>query len=117
MEELVCIRLPDGSRSIANIVVQPSEDDRDIALRLARVVPSGSMLGIDGVKWKVLSSCQVSIVREQNDEVLPGQQWRPKDLRRKNVFTVARVLDGVIHTTDGRTIQQGRISRYQQVTS
>lgn len=45
----------------------------------------------------------------------PGQQWRPKDPRRKSGFTIKAVTETEVIADDGRTIQLERMKRYDRV--
>lgn len=45
----------------------------------------------------------------------PGQQWRPKDPRRKSGFTIKAVTRTEVIADDGRTIQLERMKRYERV--
>lgn len=49
------------------------------------------------------------------DAYAPGQQWRPKDPRRKSGFTIKAVTEKEIIADDGRTIQLERMKRYDRV--
>lgn len=46
----------------------------------------------------------------------PGQQWRPKDPRRKSGFTIKAVTEKEVVADDGRTIQLERMKRYDRVS-
>lgn len=44
-----------------------------------------------------------------------GEQWRPKDPRRKNPFTIVKIEGDTAHTDDGRTVKLDRFRRYERV--
>lgn len=44
-----------------------------------------------------------------------GEQWRPKDPRRKNPFTIVKIEGDTAHTDDGRTVKLDRFRRYERI--
>lgn len=49
------------------------------------------------------------------DEYAPGQQWRPRDPRRKSGFTIKAITEKEVIAEDGRTIRLERMKRYDRV--
>lgn len=133
MNETIGIRLPDGEHVSLRIPVKYTEDDLDIALRTAKSFRPGSVLTIDGCKFKVLSQDppQVEEVKKTSRSSVPpapaserkpstvqvGQRWVTKDSRRKQEpFEVVRVEGDTLITDKGAKIGLHRLSRYKLVS-
>jgi len=146
MNETIGVRLPDGEHVSLRIPVKYSEDDIAIALRTAKSFLPGSVLTIDGCKFKVLSQDppQVEEVKKASRPEVPkteeaskrklverlshsfgselitvqvGQRWVTKDSRRKQEpFEVVRVEDDALITDKGAKIGLHRLSRYKLVS-
>lgn len=129
MREHIVVKLPGVPPQVMEIEAEIHEDDRDIALRLGRGFPVGTILSIDTVRWAVVSHDPVEVVeaaepRKQERlksepppgvEVEPGQTWRPKDPRRKSGFRVKAVVGDTVVADDGRTVKLKRMKRYERV--
>ncbi len=137
MNETIGVRLPDGEHVSLRIAVKYTEDDLDIALRTAKSFRPGSVLTIDGCKFKVLSQDppQVEPVKKTSRSSVPpakteapaserkpiavqvGQRWVTKDSRRKQEpFEVVRVEGDALITDKGAKIGLHRLSRYKLVS-
>lgn len=115
--EKITLSLPGKPTTALDVPVQPSEDDKDIALRLAVRLPSGTVIGVCGVKWRVVAPDKVVEVTEPSEHGGPqvGERWRPRDPRRKSGFTIKAVTEDSVLADDGRTIALNRFDRYEKV--
>jgi len=120
--EKVTASIPGVGSHVLDVEVRPDEGDDDIARRLSRTFAPGTVLGISGAKWKVLSPGVVAEVLEGQpgpdclENPRPGQVWRPKDPRRKQSgFTIKAVTETEVIGEDGRTVSLDRMKRYEQI--
>ncbi len=140
--EKICIDIPGQGKTIIDAAVRPSDGDREIATRLAKGFPIGTVFAFSGVKWRstskepphveeiLLGQPTVSRSLEQKVQVeapptdrvpltatrpQPGETWRPKDPRRIATFKVQEVTDLEVVADDGRRISLDRWSRYVRV--
>ena len=141
MNESVAIRLPNGQVSELRVPVKITEDDIEIAQRTAKRFPPGTVITVDGNKFKVVSSETGEVVpikkpvRVQKDseppppesekkpvistsaEVQVGQRWVTRDSRRKQEpFEVVQVDTDAIVTDKGARIGLHRLNRYKLVS-
>lgn len=135
VKEHVTVRPPGGSVVSIELEVSLDDDDRDIALRLARQFIPGTILGIAGSTWVVQEGGQVlqgaerrpssppeserppppSERAERPEGLAPGQVWRPKDPRRKSGFRIKAIVGDTVVGEDGRTVAVDRMHRYRLV--
>lgn len=134
MEETIVVQVPGHGSQLVHCRMKPGEGDDEVAKRLSFRFKSGTVLGIDGAKWRVDGPGNVTLMFDPIDGVYPkgngsveerqaaakelpqpGETWKPKDPRRKASFKVLKVEDDHVHTDDGRTIQLARMVRYERV--
>jgi hypothetical protein len=65
--EKITATIPHGGTHVLDVEVNDSDGDDDIARRLAKTFPVGTLLGISGAKWRVLGNDPPNAI-----EVLPG---------------------------------------------
>lgn len=70
--EKICINIPGQGKTIIDAAVRPSDGDREIATRLAKGFPIGTVFAFSGVKWKSTSKEPPHV-----EEILPGQSGAP----------------------------------------
>jgi hypothetical protein len=137
MNETIGVRLPDGEHVSLRLPVKYTEDDIDIAIRTAKSFLPGSVLTIDGCKFKVLSqdpprveevlsskkkashssAPEAPVFERKLVAVQVGQRWVTKDSRRsQEPFEVVRVEGDVLITDKGAKIGLHRLSRYKLVS-
>lgn len=136
MNESVGVRTPEGKHASLRIPVKYTEDDIDIAIRLASGFTPGTILSIAQSKFKILSqdppkvaevkkgSGKTSDRPPKSDKTLTakvhaevGQEWVTKDSRRKQEpFKVVKIEDGSVITDKGARIQLHRLNRYRLVS-
>lgn len=140
MNETIGIRLPDGQTLTRYMPVKYTEDDIDVAVRLAKNVPTGSVITVDGTRFKVVTQDppQVEELRkgkaskpeppaeespksekQQTIAAIPvqvGQRWVTKDSRRRQEpFEVIQIDENALITDKGVRIQLHRLNRYKLV--
>ncbi len=179
--EKIVVNTPGVGPQVIDVEVRPDEGDDDIAKRLARSFPLGTLLSVSGAKWRVTSNDPPKVIEEgvqapprANPEVgydqngvwntgplgieepsttsvggelvlqpgagvpprepvlvsvppvlaklpklqhgpQPGEQWRPKDPRRKSGFTIKAVTETEVIAEDGRTVSLDRMRRYEKI--
>lgn len=143
MNESVGVRLPDGQVSELRISVKYTEDDVEVAQRLAKRFPTGTVITVDGNKFKVVDQETGEVVeikkptRVQTFEPPPesekkpiamttmalttlvqiGQRWVTRDARRKQEpFEVVQIDGESIVTDKGARIGIHRLNRYKLVS-
>ena len=119
MTEKVSVTVPGVGPQVIEVSVRPSEGDDEIALRLAKSFPPGTLLGVSGAKWRVLEHGMVEEVqppRAAPGGPQPGELWRPRDPRRKQSgFRVRAVTETEVIADDGRTVSLERLKRYEKI--
>lgn len=132
MMESIGVRLPTGEVTTLRVAVKYSEDDQEIAQRLAKGFPPGTMLRVDVNRFQVVSqdppivepalSEEPSSIRDSEppkSDKSPitariGQRWVTKDSRRKQEpFEIVAIEDGHALTDKGSKIKLDRLSRYR----
>ena len=134
MNETIGVKLPDGQRAHIRVSVKYTDDDIDIARRQAANFNPGTILTIDGIKFKVVSrdppdavelkapkavSPKGSPPKSEREpvSVRVGQRWVTKDSRRKQEpFEVIGLGEGFVLTDKGLRIQLHRLNRYKLVS-
>jgi hypothetical protein len=135
MNETIGVRTPDGKSASLRMPVKYTDDDIDIARRIAHSLSSGTILTVAGSRFKVIQSDPPEVVeikgRSQSsrpsDEEPPeskprlqaqvGQRWVTKDNRRpQEPFEIIGLGDGFVLTDKGLRIQVKRLSRYKLVS-
>lgn len=139
MNESVGVRLPNGQVIELRIPVKYTEDDIEVAQRTASKFPPGTVITVDGNKFKVVSQDPVEVVevkkpvRAQRTSESPpeserkpigsttsvqvGQRWVTRDSRRKQEpFEVVQVDGDFIVTDKGAKIGLHRLNRYKLVS-
>lgn len=53
--EKISVNIPHQGFQLIEVAVRPDEGDDEIALRMVRSFPEGTILGIAGVKWRIVS--------------------------------------------------------------
>lgn len=71
--EKVCVNIPGSVKAVIEAPAAPSDDDRDIATRLAKGFPVGTIFGFSGAKWKSISKEPPQVV-----EITHLQEAAPK---------------------------------------
>ena len=116
--EKISVTVPGVGPQIVEVPVGPSEGDDEIARRLSRSFPPGTILGVSGAKWRVLEQGGVEEVGAKPKPVdgpQPGERWRPRDPRRKSGFTIKAVTETEVIADDGRTVSLERLKRYEKI--
>lgn len=145
MNETIGVRLPDGQVVTRYVPVKYTEDDIDIARRMAKNFPSGTVLTVDGNRFKVMNQEPPEVVAlkkkgsvapppseepeagseesEPKSSKIPtvdaqvGQRWVTKDSRRKqDPFEIVSIDGGTIVTDKGARIGVHRLNRYKLVS-
>jgi len=137
MNETVGVRLPDGQVAELRVPVKYTEDDIDVARRTAQRFPPGTVITVDGSKFKVIQQEPVEVVEikkrtrteppPESDrqpiapvvslQVQVGQRWVTKDARRKQEpFEVVQIDGDAIVTDKGARIGIHRLNRYKLVS-
>lgn len=62
--EKITLKVPGQAPQVADVAANPSDSDEDIARRLSRTFPAGTLLGISGAKWTVVGPGQVTLADE-----------------------------------------------------
>ena len=136
--ETIGVKLPNGQRAHIRVAVKYTDDDIDIARRQAANFDPGTILTIDGIKFKVVSreppdavelkapkaepkavSTDVGTPKSERKpvSVRVGQRWVTKDSRRKQEpFEVIGLGEGFVLTDKGLRIQLHRLNRYKLVS-
>jgi hypothetical protein len=118
MNEKVTVTVPGVGSHVLDIEVRPDEGDDEIARRLAQTFPIGTILGVSGAKWKVVSKDPPVVVElglPREDGPQPGERYRPKDPRRKSGFTIKAVTETSVIADDGRVVSLDRMKRYEKI--
>jgi hypothetical protein len=147
MNEAVGVKLPGGPQSSVWVPVKGTEGDYDVAYRLCRTrnYSAGTIITVDGTKFKVVSQEPPEIVEVKSTrsappppmqvegepvtpkpkpkserppaiEVQVGQRWVTKDPRRKQEpFEVVKIEGDALITDKGAKIGLHRLSRYKMV--
>lgn len=143
MNESVSVKLPGGPQATVWVPVKGTESDHDVASRLVktRSYPPGTVVTVDGTKFKVVSQEPAEIVelkargtspsppvegeetapkseKKPTQQVAPqvGQRWVTKDPRRKQEpFEVVSINGDHLVSDKGVKIQLHRLSRYRLV--
>lgn len=55
MNEKVSVSVPNAGVHIIDLEVRPDEGDDEIAIRLAKTFPVGTVVGVGGAKWRITS--------------------------------------------------------------
>lgn len=126
--EKISVTVPGAGVQIIDVEARLDEGDDDIAKRLARTFPVGTLLGISGAKWRILSKDPPEVeevgVQKRPSSVpppgvelpSPGELWRPKDPRRKQSgFRIKAVTETHVEAEDGRTVALERLKRYEKI--
>lgn len=144
MNETVGVRLPDGQVVSLRIPVKYTEDDIEVAQRSARNFPPGTVITVDGNKFKVVRQEPIEVVAmkkpkrvsepppaEDEPESEPpasekkitstavqvGQRWVTKDSRRKqDPFEIVSIDGDTLVTDKGARIGLHRLNRYKLVS-
>lgn len=145
MNEAVGVKLPGGPQSSVWVPVKGTEGDYDVAYRLCRTrgYSAGTVITVDGTKFKVVSQEPTEIVEVKSTRSAPppaleagrepetpkpkserppaidvqvGQRWVTKDPRRKQEpFEVVKIEGDALITDKGAKIGLHRLSRYKMV--
>lgn len=116
MTEKVTVTIPGVGPQAIDVEVGPSEGDDEIARRLSKTFPPGTLLGVSGAKWRVLGPGDVVEVLPPAEGPQPGDLWRPKDPRRKQSgFRVRAVTETHVEAEDGRLVALDRMKRYEKI--
>lgn len=141
MNETVGVRLPDGQVVSLRIPVKYTEDDIEVAQRSARNFPPGTVITVDGNKFKVVRQEPTEVVAMKKPKrvsepppaeaeseppasekilstpVQVGQRWVTKDARRKqDPFKIVSIDGDVLVTDKGARIGLHRLNRYKLVS-
>jgi hypothetical protein len=139
MNETVGVRLPDGQVVSLRTQVKYTEDDIEVAQRIAKNFSPGTVITVDGNKFKVVSQEPPEVVevkkpvRAQKASEPPqserkpiaasatplevGQCWVTKDSRRKQEpFKIVQIMEDAILTDKGARIGIHRLNRYKLVS-
>lgn len=72
MEETIIIQFPNQAGSqLMQYRPKPGESDNEIALRMSNRFRPGTVLGIDGAKWRVEGPSEVTLVYDPIDGLYP----------------------------------------------
>lgn len=127
--ETIGVRTPNGEVTTLRIAVRYTEDDVQIAERLAKGFHPGTLLRVDCNQFRVVSQepPKVELVSGESSEPPPesertalsirvGQSWVTKDPRRKQEPFEIVAIEGDQATTDkGTKIKLSRFTRYRLV--
>ena len=114
--EKVTALIPGVGPQVIDIEVSPSEGDDDIARRLSRTFPPGTILGVSGAKWQVTGPGEATELLPPREGPQPGEVWKPKDPRRKaSGFRIRAVTETHVEADDGRVVSLDRMKRYEKI--
>lgn len=70
--ERVCVNIPGQGKAIIDAQVNPSDDDRDIAIRLAKGFPIGTTFHLAGAKWRSISKDPPNVEEITGSDTVPA---------------------------------------------
>lgn len=128
--ETISVKYPNGHAEAMRITAKYTEDDIDIARRVASRYPLNSVIRVADSAFRIVRTDPLELqeVSKKSAQatsrepkaalaVAVGQRWVTKDSRRKqDPFAVVEVADDHILTDRGVKIQLHRLNRYQMVS-
>lgn len=124
--EWINVRTPTGLRASVHIHVKATEDDVDVARRIASGYDVGTILMVAESRFRVISTSPPEVealkARQKAEQDLDdtelevGQKWVTKDPRRsQQPFEIQAVERDHILTDRGVKIQRHRLNRYRRL--